>query len=595
MEQEVGNGWTDGVHPDDVAYVTDAYHASFKARTPFQFDCRILRSDGEYRSILVDGAPLYRDGVFAGYVGSSVDITEQNLSAERLRTSEARLKHAQRLAKVGSFERHIESGISYWSDEKLRIFGLGQTPSHADFLSCVHTEDREKVREALAQSLAVATPLEVEYRTVRPDGENRVVRSMIEGIRNIQGDVVRIAGATQDVTDLNRAQEEAFARQKLETLGTLANGIAHDFNNLLGGVVAQAELAQSEIPSGDLPEGELKAICDIAQRGSVIVRELMIYAGTESPDLVLLDVSQVVAEMLELLKLSVSKRVMIDAGLAGDLPPVRANLARISQLVMNLVTNSSDAVGDRDGVVRIRTCRVTTTDRTPGSASRERRNYVQLTVTDTGCGILPEIQTRIFEPFFSTKSRGRGLGLAVVHGIVRSLGGTIHLTTTPGQGTTFEILLPSDEAASGAAVRPSVGFANPAPQSRAATVLVVEDEDPLRQAVVKMLRKKGLFVIEAQDGTTAIETIREHQNPIDFILLDITLPGAPSWEVFREARRLKPLARVIATSAYPEERANALLQGRPVSFLRKPYRVADLTEIIDRACSKNPDALGTSH
>jgi PAS domain S-box-containing protein len=590
MEQELGNSWTDGVHPDDVARCIAAFHSSFEARTRLQCDCRILRADGEYRSILVNGAPMYRDGVFAGYLGSSVDITEQNLSTERLRASETRLKHAQRLARVGSFERHIKSGTSYWSDEKLRIFGLAQTPGQADFLRYVHAEDRERVREAQAQSLAGATPVEVEYRIVRPDGETRIVRSTFEGIRNSQGEVVRIAGASQDITDMRRTQEETFARQKLETLGTLANGIAHDFNNLLGGVVAQAELARADFRSGDPPEEELKAICDIALRGSEIVRELMIYAGTESEDLVSLDVSQVVTEMLELLKHSVSKRVTIDADVGRNLLPVRANPARISQIVMNLVMNASEAVGDLDGVIRISTCPVTSRDETPGSASPKRQNYVQLKVTDTGCGIRSEIQARIFEPFFSTKSRGRGQGLAVVYGIVRGLGGTIHIASTAGRGTTFEILLPCDETASGTVDRPSAAFAKAVPQSRAATVLVVEDEDQLRQAVVKMLEKKSFSVIEAQDGSAAIEMIREYQNPIDVILLDITLPGSPSWKVFQDAMSLKPEARIIATSAYSEERATELLRASPAGFLRKPYLLDDLIEMISQTSSENPGA-----
>src|SRR5262249_44678425 len=220
-----------------------------------------------------------------------------------------------------------------------------------------------------------------------------------------------------------RAQEQAFARQKLESVGTLASGIAHDFNNLLGGVLAQAELGLGELAEGSSPEEELKAIRDVAVRGSEIGRQLMVYAGKESPVVGLVDVSQVCEEMLELLKVSVSKHAVMEAHLAKDLPRVRANAAQLRQLVLNLVTNASDAIGGRDGVIRVSLSRVKV-GRSPGTISDRLADgaYLQLEVSDTGRGMSLETQDKVFDPFFTTKSAGHGLGLAVVQGIVRGLG-----------------------------------------------------------------------------------------------------------------------------------------------------------------------------
>jgi nitrogen-specific signal transduction histidine kinase len=393
-------------------------------------------------------------------------------------------------------------------------------------------------------------------------------------------------GSVHDITEMRRAQHEAFARQKLETLGTLANGIAHDFNNILGGVLAQAEVALAELAPDSPGNGELRAIRDTAIRGAEIVRELMIYAGTENPAVAPLDISQVVGEMVGLLKVSVSKRARLEMDLAADLPAVRANPAQISQLVMNLVTNASDAIRDRGGAIRVVTRRVAAG--AAGAAGAERRvsterDYLQLEVSDTGCGMRPETRAKVFEPFFSTKSMGRGIGLAVVDGIVRSLGGAIQLESEPGEGTTVRISLPAAETGSGAIERSGSEPAELRRQSRVTTVLVVEDEAPLRNALSKVLERKGLTVIEAPDGSAALEAIRAARKRIDVVILDITIPGASSREIFEEAMRLRPEPLVIVTSAYSADVAEAWLQAPAQHFLRKPYTLADLAGLIQKA------------
>ena len=239
----------------------------------------------------------------------------------------------------------------------------------------------------------------------------------------------------EDITEIKRTQEEALFRQKLESVGTLAGGIAHDFNNLLGAVQAQAELGLTELDAGSSCEEELKAICEVAMRGSEIVRQLMIYAGKESAAVGPVDLSKTVDEMLSLLKVSVTKRAVIEAHLDQDLPAIRASAAQLRQIVMNLITNASDAIGDRDGVIRVITRRVTLKRESAASSSRTLPDgeYVQLEVSDTGRGMSPQTQAKVFDPFFTTKSAGRGLGLAVVQGIVRSLGGAIHRSERTGQ------------------------------------------------------------------------------------------------------------------------------------------------------------------
>jgi CheY-like chemotaxis protein/two-component sensor histidine kinase len=300
-----------------------------------------------------------------------------------------------------------------------------------------------------------------------------------------------------------------------------------------------------------------------------------------------IDISQAVQEMIELLRVSVSKHATLATDLGRDLPAVRANAAQLSQIVMNLVTNASEAIGTRDGVIRVSTRSVTVGQDSLGRNPEglAAGDYLKLEVSDTGRGMPPETQARAFDPFFSTKSVGRGLGLALVQGIVRGLGGAIHLVSELGKGTTFEILLPCSETTAGTLHGPTALPKEPARPSPAATVLVVEDEELLRQAASRMLGKAGFSVIEAGDGSAAMDWIRTLESPIDVLFLDITLPGTPSREVFAEARRLRPEMRVIITSAYTEDMAAAALEGRVERFLRKPYRLGDLTDLIRQELS----------
>jgi two-component system, cell cycle sensor histidine kinase and response regulator CckA len=348
-----------------------------------------------------------------------------------------------------------------------------------------------------------------------------------------------------------RLQQE----DKIASLRVVAGGVAHNFNNLLAGVLSQAELAIVEYRDGTSPEPELKAIREVAIRGSEIVRQLMIYAGKEREVPGLVNVSRVVEEMLGLLRVSVSKHAALETDFAQDLPAVWAGAAQLRQIVMNLVINASEAIGDRDGMIRVITSRVTLSEESPPVSSTKLPdgNYVQLEVSDTGGGMSAETRTKLFDPFFTTKSGGRGLGLAVVDGIVRGLRGTIQVVSEPGKGTTFQVLLPAVETTAGVTSESISGAVESEGASQEFTVLVVEDEDLLRQAVVKMLRRAGFEVLEAANGTVATDILRVNRGQIDLILLDMTIPGASSHEVAAVAAQVRPDLKLVLTSAYGEE------------------------------------------
>jgi CheY-like chemotaxis protein len=329
----------------------------------------------------------------------------------------------------------------------------------------------------------------------------------------------------------------------------------------------------------------LEKIGDVAVRGADIVRQLMIYAGQESDDPDSIDVSRTIAEMCGLLKSAISKRVVLVTDLSHDLPAVKARASQLCQIVMNLVVNASDAMKDSTGEVRVTTSLVTLDPHNGGTSLEELPggDYLQLEVSDTGTGMPPELQARIFDPFFSTKSAGRGLGLPVVHGIVRGLRGAIRVKSHEGRGTTFQILLPS--VGHVARERPATAVSEPeSGPAEHPTVLVVEDEAPLRSAVTKLLGREGYKVLQAADGAEAVALLQANTTRIDLLFLDMTIPGCPSHEVLKKALQRSPETKVILTSAYSEEMARMSLAAPQVrGFIRKPFRLLTLISTFRNA------------
>ncbi len=445
----------------------------------------------------------------------------------------------------------------------------------------VHPEDRDRTVLGYSASVEENKNCKLEYRLQRADGEYRHI--LCSGVPRFKrsGTFDGFIASCIDLTDMKRTEDEARARHNLESLGVLAGGIAHDFNNLLGGALAYVELAEAQVAEGVPPKEELQQIRSVAIRGSEIVRQLMIFAGKESATLEQVDVSSVVDEMLELLKVSISKHAILKTTLGKGLPAVRGNAAQIRQVVMNLITNASEAIGERDGVIRVITERATASNAV-GAENLQEGVYVRIEVSDTGCGIALENQRRLFDPFFTTKFVGRGMGLSVVQRIVQRHGGAINVVSSLGKGSSFEILLP---CAGETVPENSGGMARPGSRERTPSmkrdILVVEDELPLLMAVSKMLQRRGFSVNQASDGSSALELIRANKDQIDALLLDVTLPGSSSREVLLEAQRLIPELLVILTSAYGQESVAASFSGLKFAhFIRKPFAIDDLVSLL---------------
>ena len=377
--------------------------------------------------------------------------------------------------------------------------------------------------------------------------------------------------------------------QRQQSIGEVAGGVAHDLNNLLGSILADTELALDEIGDGSSPLDEIHNIRTVVIRASEIVRELMVYAGQEKSQLEPVNLSSLVQEILNLLKVSVSRQVVLKTSLRQNLPAVLGNAPQLRQIAMNLILNASEAIGEK-GVIRISTRRVHGGKSLAPNWSTElpQADYVKLEVSDTGRGMTDIEMGRVFEHFFTTKSAGRGLGLAVVQRIVRAHGGAIHVVSSPGQGATFQLFFPS--AAARAAQQQSAAAAVPDTRAsgRSRTVLLVEDERALRAPVAKMLRKHGFNVLTSAAGPDAIEMFHKHADAIDFLLLDVAIRGTSSFEILSEVRRVHPHIRVILTSTYALDMLPFPPDAPQISgFIRKPFQLADLLRLFEDLSANN--------
>jgi PAS domain S-box-containing protein len=405
---------------------------------------RILLKNGGQRCVEWTRTPIHDSaGRLVGYASLGEDVTELHaLRAEAARIeSEEQFRRVADTAPLMIWTAGPEMRCTFVNKAWLEFSGLTLEQELGDgWTANVHPDDLEYGRAICTAAWEICRNVQFEYRMRRADGEYRWM--LFSGLPRFgpDGQCLGYIGTCTDITELKVSRDEDTARQKLETVGRLAGGIAHDFNNLLGGVLAQAELGLIEVSAGVLPEDELNTIRDVATRGAGIVRQLMIYAGQEAAVSEPVDLSSLIDDMRDLLKVVVSKHVVLKTELGRDLAAVQANPAQLRQVVLNLVTNASEAIGEIDGIIVIRTNQKDA--KSDLSRQEKKSERLVLEVEDTGCGISCDIQPKLFEPFFTTKSAGHGLGLAVVLRIVKELGGAIQVESQPGRGARFRILLP---------------------------------------------------------------------------------------------------------------------------------------------------------
>lgn len=514
------------------------------------------------------------------FISMIEDITERRAldaqvrqADEALRTSEQRMRFALQSAEVGIWDMDYATGILQWSE--ILEFQYGLQPgtfggTFEAFVERVHPDDRQSVVEILGHAKSSGADFSTLNRSLRPDGGVRWLNGAGRIHLDEHGEPVRGVGISLDVTERRTLEAQFQQAQKMEAVGRLAGGVAHDFNNLLTVILGLCEVLLDDCDPDDSRQADIAEIQKAGERAAGLTRQLLAFSRKQIIAPTMLDLNTVVADMRALLGRLIGEDVKVVLALRPQLAPVLADRGQVEQIVMNLAVNARDAM-PRGGTLTIETANVELDEHyakthltvKPGS-------YVGLIMTDTGTGMTPEVQARLFEPFFTTKDpgKGTGLGMATVYGIVTRSGGSVGVYSEVGRGTSFKVYFPRAVATETAAVAP----AKMAPRRDGTqTVLVVEDEEALRELAKRLLQRQGYTVVAAADAAEALSIFAG--NPaIDVILTDVVMPGASGPELTKQLIEQRPGLKVIYMSGYTED---AIVQHgvlKPgIAFLNKPF------------------------
>jgi PAS domain S-box-containing protein len=550
---------------------------------------------GEFNAALLRDA----EGRPKGVLGIMRDTTARKRAEEALHSNERKLAEIFRASPEFISVSTLDEGrILEFNDTFTKLLGyeqhevIGRTSVGIGLW--LSPDERLRVLSVVREKGRVRN-LEVKWR--KKSGEVFDVLLSMAPI-NIEGQACLISIAT-DIGELKRSEHARLEMerrllhaQKLESLGVLAGGIAHDFNNLLMAILGNLDLALMDLSPVSPARSSIEQSATAARRAADLTRQMLAYSGRASFDVRRISLSELVAENAHLFRACISKIVVLNVQLDHGLPLVDADSGQIQQVIMNLITNASEAIGERPGAISlstgVQTCEATALSRSRVGEIPAPGRFVWLEVADTGCGMDQETQLRLFDPFFSTKSMGRGLGMSAILGIVRAHRGAIFVDSTIGKGTTIRVLFPAGNAQP-AGAGPSATSSAPLKQSGGrpvteGTVLVVDDEDMVRNVCALILRKLGWQVIAAPDGQEALKLYKNRSADITCVILDQSMPQMDGATVFRELRAINPGVKVILSSGYSNDQSSGkhLTAECPAGFIQKPYSVESLRQELTR-------------
>lgn len=588
-EEMLGRGLLEFAPPDHAGRLERFLAEVRHGKTRMRLETEQVRKDGRRIRLIVNAIPLRDDyGNVVGCTGTATDITERKVAERKLQDANARFRSLVHGMPLGYIVWSREGRVVEWNPAATAIFGhrtddaLGGRAADLILPESSVRQFDAMFAAALAGRASSGTtilcrnhagaPLQCEwFNTILPDGE---------------GGVHGIASLIRDVSERERLEAQLRQSQRLESLGVLAGGIAHDFNNLLVGIMGNASLAFEQLP----PESPVRVLLDkvvgAGRRATHLTQRMLAYAGRAAFDVQLMDLNELVAELADFATAAIPKTVQLRIDTPEELPLIKADSGQMQQVIMNLLINAAEAIGERSGEVVVSThlaeldagriaAEFSDASLTPGA-------FVCLEVRDTGCGMSPETLSRIFDPFFSTKFAGRGLGLSAMMGIVKAHKGAVTVQSRKGVGTTFRVYVPA------ATTQRSTPPIAPAPVAlpRGSTVLVIDDEEDVRDVVEAVLASRGINVLTAEDGIEGLAVFQAHADTISAVLLDVNMPGMSGEQVFQELVKVQPSVKVILSTGYSEQEATSNFDGAALAgFVHKPYTATALVEKIGAALS----------
>ena len=613
------------------------------------YEINLKDKDGSQRPFSINTL-LMRDsqGAPAKLIGSMHDISERKKVEKALQESEARYRTLLGAIPDPVVVYNPEGKVTYVNDAFPRIYGWSKEELMGNRIDFVPPEETEATQKAWGRSLENGTAfletkrlnkkgelLDIQVRTaILRDQEGIHVLSIVihhditalkqaeMALRKAHDDLelrveertVELAKANEELYDKiaesKQAQEEKLAierqmlhAQKLESLGVLAGGIAHDFNNILAAILGNADMALYELSPKSPARDNLQAIVKASKRAAELIKQMLAYSGKGRFVIEPIDAGKIIREMTHLLEVSITKNAVINYNLFENLPTFDGDVTQIRQVIMNLITNASEALGDNSGVITLSTgvidcdrayldnvhevLRASLDEPLPEGVY----NYIE--VTDTGCGMDAETIDKVFDPFFTTKFTGRGLGMSAVLGIVRGHKGALKIFSEVDKGTTFTILFPANELSDNCHAVRRNDKTEEKDWRGGGTVLIADDEETVCAVGKQMLDRMGFSVLTAPDGHEALEMFRKHANEIVCVLLDLTMPHMDGVDAFRAMRRLHPGVTVILCSGYNEQDATQRFAGKGLAgFIQKPYDMAVLREKLKKVLRNRCAAPG---
>ncbi len=551
----------------------------------------LIRKHGEYTGLEIafrqkDGSIL--TGLMSGkrmdvgdipcLLSVTRDITDRKVAESALRAAEQRLRTV--LANSEAVIYQLDPDGRFTLSEGLGLAHLGLSPGQVVGMSALDLYEGDLKTVDQIRAALGGTP----SRQIAPAG-GRFFDNFLTPVFNDQGQVESVIGIATDVTERQQMEEALRQSQKLESLGILAGGIAHDFNNLLTVVLGNLNLAQMNLAETAPAQPYLARMEATVLRATELTKQMLAYSGRGHFLVKPQDLNEVVQEVTHLLEVSIPKKIRLRFDLEPGLPAIQADAAQIQQVVMNLVTNAAEAIGNGDGVIHLSTSSAWLGMEDLQSAysieSLAPGQYVLLEVKDTGTGMPPEVLARIFDPFFTTKAAGRGLGLSAMLGILRGHGAGLRIHSEVGRGSSFRLCFPASGAAAAAPLNPA-GEETIAPRLKG-RVLLVDDEDLILQTIGAALEAIGLEVTTARDGLEALERFRDSHPKPDLVLMDLTMPRMDGREAFGAMHDLDPSVPVVLSSGYTEGDSLQTLAGQgPAGFMQKPYQIKELRLLLQQ-------------
>jgi PAS domain S-box-containing protein len=564
----------ENVHPEDQERVREVSTRHITSGVGETIDYRIVRPTGEVRYVTTDATMLYdQAGKLRRAVGTVLDVTEAREAARKIKHTATLLAEAQRIGKMGSFEVDLARGGYTWSEELYRITDVdpGTPPSVELFLQQLHEDDRERVRALVQRATTEGETQPSRARLVRRDGTIRHLDMMGVPLRDANGRLIAIRGTVSDVTEIVELEAQFHQSQKMEAVGQLAGGLAHDYNNLMTVISGNAELLLAAHDSA-----EVREILSATQAATTLTNRLLAFSRQSTQHARIVALADDIADSRDLIARALGDHIVSKYDLSAETWPVCVDAGQIQQMLLNLALNSRDAMPEGGSFV-IETRNVTLSQEDALRRNERPGDYVQLRVTDTGCGMDEVTAKRAFEPFFTTKGpgRGTGLGLAMVFGSMKQCGGFVELRSKPSAGTTFTLWFPRSQPKS---IPPTQPMREP-PRLQA-RILLVEDNIPVATVTRRTLEAGGYVVRVVHDPNEALVIWKGE--PADVLVTDVEMPGMSGLRLCELVREVSPDLRTLFITGNSSERIELEEHGGRSLVVMKPFRRDDLLFALAR-------------